>query len=249
MMERTLVLLHPFPFEGGFWQPQVEALSGKHRVLAPDLRGFGADNRALPTAMTMEQHAADVRELLDSMGIERAVLCGMSMGGYVAMAFAQQWPDRVDALILCNTRASADDEAGRGAREKTATDAMEHGAAVIARAMLPRLLGERTRQQDPGLVKRIEAMIARQRPDAIAASSRGMALRPDRHGFLRSWRKPALVITGSEDELMLLPTSNAMRDALPNGRLEVLPDAAHLSSAEQPEAFNRVVLDFLDELD
>lgn len=247
-MQRTLVLLHPFPFEGGFWQPQVEAMSDRYRVLAPDLRGFGIDRRTLPAAMTMERHAADVRDLLDSEGIESAVLCGMSMGGYVAMAFAQQWPERTDALILCNTRASADDAAGFVAREKTALDALEHGAAVIARAMLPKLLSERTRQHEPQLLQRIEAMIARQRPNAIAASSRGMALRPDRHAFLRTWTKPAFVITGSDDELMPLPTSEAMRDALPNGRMLVLPGAAHLSSVEQPSAFNEALIDFLGSL-
>ncbi|MCB9184909.1 MAG: alpha/beta fold hydrolase [Flavobacteriales bacterium] len=245
-MERALVLLHGFPFEGSYWQPQAEGLSAACRVLAPDLRGFGADRRALPTALTMEQLADDVLADMDAAGVKRATIGGLSMGGYVAMALAARSPERVDALVLCNTRATADDAEGRAAREKTALDALEHGPQVIARAMLPKLLSEQSQAQRPELVRRIESMIARQRPEAIAAASRGMALRPDRFSLLRGWTKPALVITGAHDTLMPLPTSVAMRDAMPGSRLIVLPDAAHLSSAENPAAFNQALLDFMN---
>lgn len=248
-MEQALVLLHGFPFEGSYWQPQAEGLSTACRVLAPDLRGFGADRRVLPAALTMEQLADDVLADMDAAGLKRATICGLSMGGYVAMALAARAPERVDALVLCNTRATADDAEGRAAREKTAVDALEHGPQVIARAMLPKLLSEKTQAHKPDLVQRIESMIARQRPEAIATASRGMALRPERFSFLRGWKKPALVITGAHDMLMPLPTSVAMRDALPNSHLVVIPDAAHLSSAENPAAFNLALLDFMKTYD
>lgn len=247
-MQRTLLLIHGFPLEGSIWQDQVQGLAGSARVLAPDLRGFGADRRPLPRALTMEALADDLRALLDERGAERAVLCGLSMGGYAAMAFAERWPERLDGLILCNTLAAADAEEGRAARERTAIDALEKGSAVIARAMVPTLLSERTRRERPEVAARLEALMARQRPEAIAAASRGMALRPDRMEVLRRLQVPALVITGSRDALMPLPTSEAMHQALRGSRMVVVEGAGHLAHLEAPGPFNEAVAQFLDEL-
>lgn len=244
----TLLLIHGFPLDGSFWQPQVEGLSGAAHVLAPDLRGFGTDARPLPEAMTMESYAEDMKELLDGAGIERAVLCGLSMGGYVAMAFLEQWPDRAAGLILCNTRSTADSEEGKAARERTALDALSKGAGVIARAMAPKVLSQRTRDEHPEEARRIEAIMARQRPDAIAAAARGMALRPDRTEALRRIAVPSLIITGSEDDLMPFETSEAMHRAIPGSTLVVINGAAHLSSAESSSEFNGEVSRFLAQL-
>lgn len=247
-MKRTLLLIHGFPLDGFFWHAQTEGLADAAQVLAPHLRGFGDDRRPLPTALTMESFADDLRALLDAQGVERAVLCGLSMGGYVAMAFAEQWPERVSGLILCNTRATADTFEGKAAREQTALDAMGKGAAVIARAMVPKVLSERTRRHHPEVAGRMEALMARQRPEAIAAAARGMALRPDRTAALRRLDLPALIITGSDDALMPLPTSEAMHEALKGSRMVVIDGAAHLTNVEAPQLFNEAVLHFLDEL-
>jgi len=247
-MKQALLLIHGFPLDGSSWQPQVEGLSSVAGVLAPDLRGFGTDRRELPYAMTMEAYAVDLMALLDERGIERAVLCGLSMGGYVAMAFAQRWPQRVQGLILSNTRSTADTDEGKAAREQTAVDAMAKGPAVIARAMIPKVLSEQTRRTQPEVAERIEAIMARQRPEAIAAASRGMALRPDRTQVLRGFNKPALIITGSDDALMPLPTSEALHAAIPSSRLAVIEGAAHLSNVEAPEQFNAEVQRFLGQL-
>ncbi|MBK8226691.1 MAG: alpha/beta fold hydrolase [Flavobacteriales bacterium] len=244
-MKQSLLLIHGFPLDGSFWQEQLEGLSSIAEVLAPDLRGFGADRREVPSAMSMEAYADDLRALLDAHGLERAVLCGLSMGGYVAMAFADRWPERVQGLILCNTRSTADTEEGKAAREQTASDALEKGAAVIARAMIPKVLSERTRREQAQAAARVEAIMAGQRPEAIAAASRGMALRPDRTRVLRELNKPALIVTGSDDALMPLPTSEAMRAALPDSRMVVIEGAAHLSPVEAPERFNAEVSMFL----
>ncbi len=249
MAPSTLVLIHGFPLDGGLWQPQVALLAGHRRVLAPDLRGFGQDRRPLPRAMTMEAYADDLRELLDAQGIARAVLCGLSMGGYVAMAFAELWPERVLGLVLCNTRASADTDEGRAAREQTASDALAKGAAVIARAMVPKVLSEQSRRTQPGTSARLEAIMARQSPQTIAAASRGMALRPDRLHVLSGLGKPALIITGSNDSLMPLCTSEAMHAAMPGSRMVILDGAAHITNLEAPDAFNAAIEQFLDELD
>lgn len=241
----TLLCIHGFPLDGSFWQPQVQGLAGAAHVLAPDLRGFGADRRPVPEVMTMEAFAEDLMESLDRAGIERAVLCGLSMGGYVAMAFTERWPERVQGLILCNTRSTADNDAGKAAREQTALDALSTGAGVIARAMVPKVLSQRTRSQHPAEAQRIEEIMARQRPESIAAASRGMALRPDRTGLLRRIKVPALIVTGSEDNLMPLETSEAMNGAMAGSELVVIPGAAHLSCSESPVEFNRHASRFL----
>jgi len=241
----TLLFIHGFPLDASMWNDQVEGLADVAQVIAPDLRGFGDDKRELPKAMTMESHAQDLKELLDERGIDRVVLCGLSMGGYIALAFLERWPERVEALVLANTKATADDDAARAGREQSALNAMEKGMAVMARAMAPKLLTEDVRRDRPELLERVEAMIARQLPEAAAASARGMALRPDKLQWMKGIAIPMLVMTGDADELMPLATSEAMAQAVPQSRLVVLPHAGHLSNMEQPVAFNSAIRDFL----
>jgi pimeloyl-ACP methyl ester carboxylesterase len=244
----TLLLIHGFPQDRSLWTNTAHALSDKAAVLAPDLRGFGEDRRPLPEAMTMEAYAADLKELLDEQHIARVVLCGLSMGGYIALAFLERWPERVQGLILCNTKATADTEEGKAARAETAWNAFDKGVSVIARGMVPKVLSERTRREKPELAIAVEAMMARQRPEAVAAAALGMALRPDRSPLLPSITVPTLIITGSDDSLMPLPTSEAMHAAIAGSELVVLPDAAHLSNLEDPVRFNATVERFLASL-
>jgi len=241
----TLLLIHGFPLDHRSWDGQVEALQEYAHVLAPDLRGFGKDDRPLSEAMSMEAYARDLKDLLDERGVDRVVLCGLSMGGYIALSFLAAWPERVAGLILVNTRANADDEAGRKGREETARNAFDKGMEVIARGMLPKLLTEQTRNEQKEIAERIASIIAGQRPEAVAAAARGMAIRADRVPMLPSITVPTLILTGSKDALMPLPTSQVMADAIPNSTLVVLPEAAHLSNAEAPEAFAAAIMAFL----
>lgn len=244
----TLLLIHGFPQDRTLWTSTAQALSDTVNVLAPDLRGFGEDRRPLPEAMTMDAYAADLKALLDEQCIDRVVLCGLSMGGYIALAFLERWQERVQGLILCNTRATADSDEGKAARAETARNAFDKGVAVIARGMVPKVLSERTRREKPELAITVEAMMARQSPDAVAAAALGMSQRPDRSPMLASITVPTLIITGSDDSLMPLPTSEAMHAAIPGSELMVLPNAAHLSNLEVPERFNATVERFLASL-
>lgn len=243
----TLLLVHGFPQDHRLWDPQREALRDVANIMAPDLRGFGTTT-SYNALVTMETYATDMHDLMDAHGMERVVLCGLSMGGYIAMAFLEQWPERVEALILCNTRSTADTEEGKKGRIATARDAMEKGSAVIARAMVSKVLSATTRNERPDVVADVEAMMARQHPSAIAAASLGMAQRTDRTAVLRKVKIPTLIITGDADELMPLPTSQAMADVIPGARLAVLPKAGHLSNVEAPEQFNATVRSFLASL-
>lgn len=244
----TLLLLHGFPLDRTLWKGQVQALSGVANVLAPDLRGFGNDQRPVPDVLTMELLAADIKELLDERGIERAVFCGLSMGGYVALAFLHLWPERVAGLVLANTRGNRDDAQGRAARLRMAEDVHSKGMAVIARGMVPNLLSDKFRRERPDEAVRIEAMIARQRPHTAVAAARGMRIRPGRLDVLAEVDFPVLVITGDQDALMGLDSSMALSTAAPQSTLHIIPGAGHLSNVEQPEAFNAAVIGYMMEL-
>ncbi len=242
-----LLLIHGFPLDRALWRAQIEDLHNIARVIAPDLRGFGQSGDA-PETMAMDDYAADLRALLDGLNIGPAVVCGLSMGGYIALAFLAKYPDVVKGLILCNTRAGADSEAAREGRYATAQKAFDEGVPAIAEAMLPKMLTETTRANRDSLTAYVRSMMARQPPGGVAAALRGMAARPDRTPMLASINIPTLIITGSADTLILPSESEAMARAIPGSRLVVAPDAAHLSNVENPDVFNTAVREFIGKL-
>lgn len=241
MKGQHLLLIHGFPHDSRVWAPQIGALGEHLEVLAPDLRGFGKDDREITDVITMERYATDLKDLLDHHNIPKITVCGLSMGGYIAMAFIDLFPDRVDGSILCNTKASADSEEAREGRQKVAQQAFEQGVPVIARAMLPKMLTSRTREQQPEIAAKIEQMMASQDPAAVAAAAKGMALRPDRRQWLKGLALRTTVITGDSDPLMELSTSVEMHEAVANSKLVVIQGAAHLSNIDQPVEFNKAV--------
>jgi pimeloyl-ACP methyl ester carboxylesterase len=180
---------------------------------------------------------------------QRVVLGGLSMGGYVALAFYRRFPHRVRALVLADTRAQGDDEDGKRTREETARLALSEGMAPVAEAMLPKLLAPATHEQDPGLVERVRAMILSTKLIGAAAALRGMALRPDQTDFLPRILSPTLVLVGAEDKLTPLADSEVMRREIRGSRLEVLDGAAHLSNLERPAEFNRALKTFLADIE
>jgi 3-oxoadipate enol-lactonase len=236
-----VVLLHAFPLSGAMWQPQIESLAGRFRVVAPDLRGFGASDHG-DGQMTIDSYADDVAGLLDQLGIGRAAVAGLSMGGYVAFALLRRHPARIASLVLANTRAGADTEEGRRTREQSARTAEAQGPAPIAEAMLPRLLSPGAPAE---LRERVSAMIAANSGAAIAAAQRAMAARPDSTGLLAAIGVPVLVVGAGQDPIIPLAETRAMHAAIPGATLIELPDAGHLSNLEAPEAFGAALLEFL----
>ncbi len=242
-----LLLIHGFPHDHTLWRPQLDGLHDAARVIAPDLRGFGIVEE-VPHVMTMDDHAADIKALLDRLGIAKAVIGGLSMGGYVALAFAANYPEALLGLVLSNTRAVADSEQAREGRYVTAQKALDEGMAPIAESMLPKMITERSALANPDLSMAVENLIARQSPEAVAAAARGMAIRPDRTPMLATINVPVLVITGSADTLIPPAESEAMAVKIPDSEVVVIPDVAHLSNLEDPEAFNSAVRRFLARL-
>jgi 3-oxoadipate enol-lactonase len=243
---RPVVLIHGYPFNRSLWNEQVEVLSRHHRVIAPDLRGFGESDAAAGTA-TMNRMAQDVALLLDHLEIARATIAGLSMGGYVALAFYKQFSSRVRALILADTRPQADSEEAKRTRMQQAEQALSDGMASIADAMLPKLLTPETVSKRPDIVKRVRDMMLKTKPEGAAAALRGMAERDDQTPLLAKISVPALILVGAEDAITPVADSEKMNQAIADSRLVVLANAGHVSNLERTEKFNEALLDFLTE--
>lgn len=242
-----LVLLHGFPFNRSMWREQAAALSGAYRVVTPDLRGHGRTT-ATDEPATMEEMADDVAALLDELQVERAVVGGLSMGGYVTLAFCRKYAERVSGVVLADTRATPDNEEGRRTREETARRALAEGMGPIADAMTPKLLAPSTLERSPEVVARVREMILGTEPRGAAAALRGMALRRDQTDLLPRLRVPALVVVGSEDSLTPPADAEAMRDLMHDSRLVTLDGAGHASNLERADEFNLALREFLDGL-
>ena len=244
---QPVVLLHGYPFNRSLWTEQVSTLSNSYRVITPDLRGLGeSDSR--PGAATMNRMAQDVAELLDHLEISRAVVGGLSMGGYVALAFYKQFPSRVRALVLADTRAQADTEEGRQTRFQQAEKALAEGMAGIADSMLPKLLTPETVSKRPEVVKRVRDMMLKTKPEGAAGALLGMAEREDQTPLLSQIACPALILVGREDPITPVADSEKMHRDIAGSRLVVIDHAAHVSNLERTEQFNVEMVQFLNSL-
>jgi pimeloyl-ACP methyl ester carboxylesterase len=230
------------------WLEQRNTLGERFHVVTPDLRGFGGSPLGYDEP-SLDRVADDVAGLIDGMGLGQVVLGGLSMGGYVAMAFLRRHPGRIRALLLADTKAGADAPEAAANRERIAgrLDA-ESTTDALVDEVLPKLLGATSGRDRPHAAGRVRALVEAAPPAAAAWAQRAMAARPDSLDTLRATDVPALVVWGAEDELASRADVDAMVDALPQGRLAVLPAAGHLTAIEVPEEFDAVVGDFLAEL-
>jgi len=240
-----LVLVHGFPLDHSMWQGQIDAIADVCRVIAPDLRGFGASTVTSGT-VTMQQFADDVAGLLDALRISGPVVfCGLSMGGYVAWQFALRHRARLAKLILCDTRAVADTPEAAAGRRKTAESVLAEGAKVVAEAMLPKLFAPDTQQTQPQVVEATRQVILRTDPRGIAAALLGMAERPDVSSRLREIDVPALVLCGQHDGIAPPAEMRQIAGTLPHAQYVEIPAAGHMAPLEQPAAVNVALRKFL----
>jgi 3-oxoadipate enol-lactonase len=240
---RPLLLIHAFPLSGAMWNPQLAALSPSYRVIVPDLRGFGA-SQIVPGGASLDQYADDLAGLLDQLGLrsEPVALGGLSMGGYIAFAFLRRYHERVNALILADTRSQADTEEGKRGREQNAQLAEQQGSGAIADQMLPKLLAAGAPE---ALRTEVRRMIEANDRTGIAAALRAMAARPDSTPLLHEINVPTLILVGSEDVLTPPSDAQAMHAAIADSRLVELPGVGHLSNLEAPDAFVAALDDLL----
>lgn len=248
-MGHPILFVHGFPLNHEMWRPELDALALDYRVIAPDLRGFGQSEGNGDATVTMEQFADDLVALLDSLQVDEPVTyCGLSMGGYIAWPFLRKYPERLNSLVLCDTRASADPPEAQQARYKLAEEVLENGPEVAARAMIPKLFAACTIEHRPEMVENVQQMILQTDPHAIAAASRGMAERPDMTASLADIDLPTLVIVGKEDRITPPEDMREMAHSINGAIVAEIPEAGHLAPLENPKAVNGTLCRFLKTL-
>ena len=236
-----VLLFHAFPLHGEAFAPQVRALSGRYRFLIPDLRGFGRSGTG-PGPTGMDTLARDGLALLDALGVESAVVGGVSMGGYASMALLREDAGRVRGLVLVDTQALADDAEAQARREDTAQGLLREGPELLVRTMLPRLVAAGA---DSDVGREVAGMIRSASAPGLAAAQRGMAARLDSKDILARYAGPTLVVVGEHDAITPPEKARQLAGLVSGARLEVIPGAAHLPHLEQPERFNAVLDAFL----
>lgn len=240
-----LVLLHAYPLDSRMWDGVRSRLAGHARVITPDQRGFGRSPLPSGDAPSVEVLADDVVALLDRLGLDKVVLGGCSMGGYVAMAVLRKAAERVDRLVLADTRPDADDFDRRAGRLAAATRAEQEGTAWLPDTLLPGLLATGTPDPHTDLIGLVRSMIMAQPPEGVAWALRAMADRPDSHEVLRAFDRPALVLVGERDALSPPEVSRQLAGLLPAADLVEIPGAGHLTPMEVPDEFAGAVLEWL----
>lgn len=243
----SIMFVHGYPLDRTMWSYQVAHLEGWQRIAA-DLRGFGLSD-APDLGYSLPTYADDLAALLDALQVDEVVLCGFSMGGYVAFEFLRRYRERVKGLVLMDTRAEPDTPEARKARDQSIAVAREHGAAAIAEAMIPRLLAADTLRRNPSLAEQVRAMMVATPVPGIAGALAAMRDRPDSTAMLGSLvGLPTLVVVGEQDELTPVAGHETMAAAIPGAKLAVIPGAGHLSPVEAPETVTHVLAAFLRQL-
>jgi pimeloyl-ACP methyl ester carboxylesterase len=241
-----VLLMHAFPLSSEMFDPQVAALKSKYRFILPDHRGFGRSDVVAGKPAEMAQLARDAIAVLNALSIPRAVIGGVSMGGYATMALLRENPERARALVLIDTQMGADDDAGKARREEVAKATEARGMSAAIEAFLPRLLSANASSE---LRARVTSLMQNNKPEGSAAALRGMALRPDSRDVLARYTGPALVVVGEDDVITGPDKAQQMGDLLVNAKLARISRAGHLANMEAPEEVNRTLDAFLGEVE
>jgi pimeloyl-ACP methyl ester carboxylesterase len=241
-----VVFLHGFPHNRELWAPQRAALMGQARCIIPDLRGFGESSAVAP--YSMDRYADDVAALLDALRLPRAVVCGLSMGGYVAFALWRRHPERIRALILCDTKAGADGEEAREKRRDMIRLAEQRGSGAVADALLPGMVGKTTREKRPEVAEAVHGLLESAPIAGIVGALGALMERPDSTPTLPTIDVPTLIVVGDEDVLTPPSEARALHAGIRGSTLEEIAGAGHVSNLERPAAVNHVISEFLVQL-
>ncbi len=243
---RTVLLIHGHPFNRSMWTPQLERLKAGHRVVVPDLRGYG--NSSLPIGRretTLETFAADNLALMDALNVQTFALGGLSMGGQIVLEMYRQAPDRIERLLLADTFAGLDTAERKQLRLMTADRLEREGMDAYAREELTRMIAPTTAEQYPEIAAHVMEMMTTTPPRGAAAALRGRAQRRDYLPSLQEIRVPTAVIVGREDRYTPVPLAEQLRDNIPGATLHVIDGAGHMPNLERVNVFNDVVEQWL----
>ncbi|MEV5724276.1 alpha/beta hydrolase [Streptomyces pharetrae] len=239
-----LLLVHGHPFDHTMWDPQIEAFAPHRRVVAPDLRGYGA-SPVVPGITPLAAFAADLEALLDELGLESVILAGLSMGGQIAMECYDRFGDRIRGLVLADTFAEPETPEGRRTRNAMADRLLREGMRGYADEVLHKMVAP---YADPDVQAHVHRMMTAAPPEGAAAALRGRAERPDYRPLLARVTVPALVVVGEDDEYTPVPVAETLHALLPDSTLHVVKDAAHMPNLERPDEFNAALAAFLDRI-
>lgn len=245
--ETAVVMLHAFPFSSSMWHGDRRELSRVANIITPDLPGFGASsNQENPSIAGMAQQVA---ELLDHLKIEEpAVIAGLSMGGYVALEFYRQFPERVRGLMLFSTRAEADSDAVKESRCRLAEEIRKNGIEAFAMRDYAKMLGETSLVSRPDTVEFVRAMMMTNKVEGVCGALQAMAERADLTDMLPKITCPCLVAAGEEDAVIAPSVSERMYEAIPGAEFYVVPKAGHILNLERPEIFHVLTENFLEKI-
>jgi pimeloyl-ACP methyl ester carboxylesterase len=240
-----VLFVHGFPFDRTMWRHQLATLSRVRRI-APDFRGVGDSGApAAADGYSLTRYADDLVAVLDALGVRQAVLCGLSMGGYVIFEVLRQHPERVRAMILADTKPQADSAEAKRGREELTQVAEQQGQDAVIERLLPRLLASATQATQPEVAGQVREMARRWSVPGLVGALRVLRDRPDSSETLRGVRVPTLVLVGSDDEIAPPDAARAMSQLIPEAQFHVVPTAGHISPLEQPLATSRLLSDFL----
>jgi pimeloyl-ACP methyl ester carboxylesterase len=244
----TLVFIHGFPLNPSMWDPQAVFASRGWRLIVPELRGFGTDKEAAgdPPTTSIDDYAADIIDLLDQLHVEQAVICGLSMGGYIAFSLFRHAPSYFQAMVLADTKSQADTPEAVAGRKSMQQLAREKGAVAVADALLPKLVGDTTRRERPAVAEDVRRQIVGNSPESIAGALTALMTRPDSTPTLSAIDCPVLIVVGDEDAITPPPLSEQMHRDIAGSELAVIKGAGHMSNMEQPTQFNDALARFLD---
>lgn len=237
-----ILLVHGFPLDSRMWEPQIAAFSKRHQVIAVDLAGFGQTTTAHPPTH-IEDHAFDLAHLLDHLHLDRVTLVGLSMGGYIALAFAERYAHRLSSLVLANTKATPDTPEAKQKRDDNVALVEQKGVAALASVLVPSLLSKRAPKT---LVQKVHDIITSQSVEGTTRALEAMRDRRDTTHVLKALEVPLLLVGASDDALMPPDVTKGMQQAQPESELVILEGAGHLSNLDAPEAFNKAVSTFVD---
>jgi 3-oxoadipate enol-lactonase len=242
-----VILIHGFPFSHDMWSPQLATLRKTFRVIAYDLRGHGKSDVG-DGQYTLEFFVDDLMGLLDNLKIRKAVLCGLSMGGYIALRAVQRNPERILALILADSQARADTNEAKLKRGASIKAVKTDGVKAYAEGFVKAAFAPQSFTAKVGVVDSIRKIIVSNSVLGICGALLALASRTDTTEALSSIKVPTLILVGEHDALTPVLASREMHEKIPNSELHIIPDAAHMSNLENPEVFNDHLLAFLQKL-
>jgi pimeloyl-ACP methyl ester carboxylesterase len=238
-----VLLLHGFPHDRTLWSAQLAAPPAGARLIAPDLPGFGGSARI--DVPSLDAWADWCMAFCDALALQKVVVAGLSMGGYLAFALWRRHPERISALVLADTRAGADSDEGKAKRVAMQQMARAQGVGAVADAMITGMVGKTTRETRPKVVALLDEMMRGASVDGVSDALDAMRTRADSTATLATITVPTLIICGAEDALTPVKESEAMHLAIPDSQLGMIPGAGHASNLEHPAAFNALLSGFL----